>query len=46
VARSNINALEAVTIREHRKVRYFVGFDITADTLLEIDRFRWKKTER
>jgi site-specific DNA-methyltransferase (adenine-specific) len=43
VGRPDIDAFEAVMIREDRKLGYFVGFDFTGDALFEIDRFRRKE---
>jgi hypothetical protein len=43
VGRPEIDAFEAVMIREDRKLGYFVGFDFTGDALFEIDRFRRKE---
>jgi DNA methylase len=43
VGRPEIDAFEAVMIREERKLGYFVGFDFTGDALFEIDRFRRKE---
>jgi DNA methylase len=43
VGRPDIDAFEAVLIREERKLGYFVGFDFTGDALFEIDRFRCKE---
>jgi DNA modification methylase len=43
VGRPDIDAFEAVMIREERKLGYFVGFDFTGDALFEIDRFRRKE---
>jgi site-specific DNA-methyltransferase (adenine-specific) len=43
VGRPDIDAFEAVLIREERKLGYFVGFDFTGDALFEIDRFRRKE---
>ena len=43
VGRPDIDAFEAVLIREERKLGYFVGFDFTGDALYEIDRFRRKE---
>jgi hypothetical protein len=40
VGRPDIDAFEAVLIREERKLGYFVGFNFTGDALFEIDRFR------
>jgi hypothetical protein len=40
VGRPDIDAFEAVMMREDRKLGYFVGFDFTGDALFEIDRFR------
>ncbi len=42
-SRPDIDAFEAVMLREDRKLRYFVGFDFTGDALFEIDRFRRKQ---
>jgi hypothetical protein len=41
--RPDIDAFEAVMIREERMLGYFVGFDFTGDALFEIDRFRRKE---
>ncbi|MBA3350904.1 MAG: site-specific DNA-methyltransferase [Pyrinomonadaceae bacterium] len=43
VGRPDIDAFEAVMIREERKLGYFVGFEFTKDALFEIDRFRRKE---
>ena len=43
VGRPDIDAFEAVMIREERKLGYFVGFDFSGDALFEIDRFRRKE---
>ncbi|PYJ61328.1 MAG: site-specific DNA-methyltransferase [Verrucomicrobia bacterium] len=43
VGRPDIDAFEAVMIREDRKLGYFVGFDFSGDALFEIDRFRRKE---
>jgi DNA modification methylase len=43
VGRPDIDAFEAVLIREERKLGYFVGFDFTGDAMFEIDRFRRKE---
>ncbi|MGH7984073.1 MAG: DNA methyltransferase [Candidatus Udaeobacter sp.] len=43
VGRPDIDAFEAVMMREDRKLGYFVGFDFTGDALFEIDRFRRKE---
>jgi hypothetical protein len=43
VGRPDIDAFEAVMIREERKLGYFVGFDFTGDALFEIDRFQRKE---
>jgi DNA modification methylase len=43
VGRPDIDAFEAVLIREERKLGYFVGFDFTGDALYEIDRLRRKE---
>jgi hypothetical protein len=43
VGHPDINAFEAILIREERKLGYFVGFDFTGDALFEIDRFRRKE---
>ena len=43
VGRPDIDAFEAVMIREERKLGYFVGFDFTGDARFEIDRFRRKE---
>ncbi len=43
VGRPDIDAFEAVMIREERRLGYFVGFDFTGDALFEIDRFRRKE---
>ena len=43
VGRPEIDAFEAVMIREERKLGYVVGFDFTGDALFEIDRFRRKE---
>ncbi len=43
VGRPDIDAFEAVMIREERKLGYFVGFDFSGDALYEIDRFRRKE---
>jgi hypothetical protein len=39
----DIDAFEAVLIREERMLGYFVGFDFSGDALFEIDRFRRKE---
>jgi DNA modification methylase len=41
--RPDIDAFEAVMIREDRKLGYFVAFDFTGDALFEIDRFQRKE---
>jgi DNA modification methylase len=43
VGRPDIDAFEAVMMREERMLGYFVGFDFTGDALFEIDRFRRKE---
>jgi hypothetical protein len=43
VGRPDIDAFEAVMIREERKLGYFVAFDFSGDALFEIDRFRRKE---
>jgi site-specific DNA-methyltransferase (adenine-specific) len=43
VGRPDIDAFEAVMMREDRKLGYFVGFDFTGDALFEIDRLRRKE---
>ena len=43
VGRPDVDAFEAVMIREERKLGYIVGFDFTSDALYEIDRFRRKE---
>ena len=43
VGRPDIDAFEAVLIREERMLGYFVGFDFSGDALFEIDRFRRKE---
>jgi site-specific DNA-methyltransferase (adenine-specific) len=43
VGRPDIDAFEAVMIREERMLGYFVGFDFSGDALFEIDRFRRKE---
>ena len=43
VGRPEIDAFEAVMMREDRKLGYFVGFDFSGDALFEIDRFRRKE---
>ncbi len=43
VGRPDIDAFEAVMMREDRKLGYFVGFDFSGDALFEIDRFRRKQ---
>jgi hypothetical protein len=43
VGRPEIDAFEAVLMREERDLGYFVGFDFTSDALYEIDRFRRKE---
>lgn len=43
VGRPDIDAFEAVMMREERMLGYFVGFDFTGDALYEIDRFRRKE---
>jgi hypothetical protein len=43
VERPDIDAFEAVMMREDRKLGYFVGFDFSGDALLEVDRFRRKE---
>jgi len=43
VGRPDIDAFEAVMIREERMLGYFVGFEFTGDALFEIDRFRRKE---
>ena len=40
VGRPDIDAFEAVMMREERMLGYFVGFEFTGDALFEIDRFR------
>ncbi len=39
----DIDAFEAVMMREERMLGYFVGFDFTGDALFEIDRLRRKE---
>ncbi len=39
VGRPDIDAFEAVMMREERDKGFFVSFDYTADALREIDRF-------
>jgi DNA modification methylase len=43
IGRPDIDAFEAVLIREERMLGYFVGFEFTGDALFEIDRFRRKE---
>jgi DNA modification methylase len=43
IGRPDIDAFEAVMMREERMLGYFVGFDFTGDALFEIDRFRRKE---
>ena len=43
VGRPDIDAFEAVMMREERMLGYFVGFEFTGDALFEIDRFRRKE---
>ena len=43
VGRPDIDAFEAVMMREERMLRYFVDFEFTGDALFEIDRFRRKE---
>jgi site-specific DNA-methyltransferase (adenine-specific) len=43
VGRPDIDAFEAVMMREERMLGYFVGFEFTRDALFEIDRFRRKE---
>jgi DNA modification methylase len=43
VGRPDVDAFEAVMIREERMLGYFVGFDFTGDARFEIDRFRRKE---
>ena len=43
VGRPDIDAFEAVMIREERMLGYFVGFEFTGDARFEIDRFRRKE---
>ena len=43
VGRPDIDAFEAVMLREERMLGYFVGFEFTGDALFEIDRFRRKE---
>lgn len=43
VGRPDIDAFEAVMMREERMLGYFIGFDFTGDALFEIDRFRRKE---
>jgi DNA modification methylase len=43
VGRPDIDAFEAVLMREERMLGYFVGFEFTGDALFEIDRFRRKE---
>ena len=38
--RPDIDAFEAVMMREERKLGYFVSFEFTGDALFEIDRFQ------
>jgi hypothetical protein len=40
---TDLDALEAVMIREEHKLGSFVGFALTGDALYEIDRFRSKE---
>lgn len=40
VGRPDIDAFEAVMMREERKLGYFVSFEFTSDALFEIDRFQ------
>jgi len=46
VGRPDIDAFEAVMMREDRKLGYFVGFDFSGDALFEIDRFRRKEDRK
>ena len=46
VGRPDIDAFEAVMIREERMLGYFVGFEFTGDALFEIDRFKRKEGRR
>ena len=46
VGRPDIDAFEAVMMREERMLGYFVGFEFTRDALFEIDRFRRKEGPR
>lgn len=46
VDRHDIDAFEAVMMREERMLGYFVGFEYTGDALFEIDRFRRKEGRR
>ena len=43
VGRPDIDAFEAVMMRDERMLGYFVGFEFTTDALFEIDRFRRKE---
>jgi hypothetical protein len=43
VGRPDIDAFEAVMMREERMLGYFVGFEFTRGALFEIDRFRRKE---
>jgi DNA modification methylase len=43
VGRPDIDAFEAVMMREERMLGYFVGFEFTRDALFEMDRFRRKE---
>ena len=43
IGRPDIDAFEAVLMREERMLGYFVGFEFTRDALFEIDRFRRKE---
>jgi DNA modification methylase len=43
VGRPDIDAFEAVMMREERMLGYFVGFEFTGDARFEIDRFRRKE---
>lgn len=40
VGRPDIDAFEAVMLREERQLGYFVSFEFTSDALFEIDRFQ------
>jgi hypothetical protein len=43
VGRPDIDAFEAVMLREERRLGYFVDLDFTGDALFEVDRFRRKE---